>query len=98
MARLVVNDLVTLDGVMQAPSHAEEDRRGGFELGGWAAPYADQVMADAAGEGIAKGGSLLFGRRTYEDLASFWSTQPDDNPFAKVLNHRQKFVVSSTLR
>ena len=97
MARLVVNDNVTLDGVMQGPSHADEDRRGGFDLGGWATPYADQVMAEAAGEGIAKGGSMLFGRRTYEDLAAFWPSQPDDNPFASVLNHRQKYVVSSTL-
>ena len=97
MARLVVNDNVTLDGVMQGPSHADEDRRGGFELGGWATPYADKVMAEAAGEGIAKGGSMLFGRRTYEDFASFWPTQPDDNQFANVLNHRQKYVVSSTL-
>lgn len=97
MARLVVNDNVTLDGVMQGPSHADEDRRGGFDLGGWATPYADTVMAEVAGEGIAKGGSMLFGRRTYEDLAAFWPSQPDDNPFAKVLNHRQKYVVSSTL-
>jgi dihydrofolate reductase len=54
-------------------------------------------MGDAAAEGIAKGGALLFGRRTYEQFASFWSTQPDDNPFAAVLNERQKYVASTTL-
>jgi dihydrofolate reductase len=97
MSRVVVNENLTLDGVMQAPSDHDEDRRGGFEQGGWAPPYFDQVMADAAAEGIAKGGALLFGRRTYEQFASFWSTQPEDNPFAAVLNERQKYVASTTL-
>jgi dihydrofolate reductase len=97
MSKLVVNTNLTLDGVMQAPSDHDEDRRSGFEQGGWAPPYFDQVMADVAAEGIAKGGALLFGRRTYEQFASFWSTQPDDNPFAAVLNERQKYVASTTL-
>jgi dihydrofolate reductase len=97
MSKLVVNVNLTLDGVMQAPSDHDEDRRGGFELGGWARPYFDQVMADAAAEGIAKGGALLFGRRTFEQFASYWSTQPQDNPFAAVLNERQKYVASTTL-
>jgi dihydrofolate reductase len=97
MSRLVVNTNLTLDGVMQSPSDHDEDRRGGFEHGGWAPPYFDQVMADVAAEGIAKGGALLFGRRTYEQFASYWSTQPEDNPFAAVLNERQKYVASRTL-
>jgi dihydrofolate reductase len=97
MSKVVVNTNLTLDGVMQAPSDHDEDRRGGFEHGGWAPPYFDQVMADAAAEGIAKGGALLFGRRTYEQFASFWSTQTEDNPFAAVLNERQKYVASRTL-
>jgi dihydrofolate reductase len=98
MSRLVVNANLTLDGVMQAPSDHDEDHREGFEHGGWAPPYFDQVMADAAAEGIAKGGALLFGRRTYEQFASYWSTQPEDNPFAAVLNERQKHVASTTLK
>ena len=97
MSKLVVNENLTLDGVMQAPSDHDEDRRGGFEYGGWAPPYFDQVMADAAAEGIAKGGALLFGRRTFEQFASYWSTQTQDNPFAAVLNERQKYVASRTL-
>ena len=97
MSKLVVNENLTLDGVMQSPSDPDEDRRDGFEHGGWAPPYFDQVMGDAAAEGIAKGEALLFGRRTYEQFASFWSTQPDDNPFAAVLNERQKYVASRTL-
>ena len=97
MSRLVVNENLTLDGVMQSPAGPDEDRRDGFEHGGWAPPYFDQVMGDVAAEGMAKGGAMLFGRRTFEQFASFWSTQPDDNPFAGVLNNRQKYVASTTL-
>jgi dihydrofolate reductase len=97
MSRLVVNENLSLDGVMQSPAAPDEDPRGGFERGGWAAPYFDQVMADAAAEGMAKDGAILFGRRTFEQFASFWPTQPDDNPFAAVLNNRQKYVASRTL-
>jgi len=97
MSRLVVNENLTLDGVMQSPAGPDEDRRDGFEHGGWAPPYFNQVMGDVAAEGMAKGGAMLFGRRTFEQFASFWSTQPDDNPFAAVLNNRQKYVASTTL-
>ena len=97
MSRLVVNTNLTLDGVMQSPADPDEDRRDGFEHGGWAPPYFDQVMGDVAAEGMARGGAMLFGRRTFEQFASFWSTQPDDNPFAAVLNNRQKYVASTTL-
>jgi hypothetical protein len=64
MSRLVVTNSVTLDGVMQSPSHPGEDTRGGFERGGWQPPYVDSVMGEVMAKGIAKGGSLLFGRRT----------------------------------
>ncbi len=92
-----MNNSLTLDGVMQAPGRPEEDLRGDFEHGGWAQPYFDEVMGSIAAEGIAKGGSLLLGRRTYEDLAAFWPTQSDDNPFTAVMNDFQKYVASTTL-
>ena len=98
MPKVIVNNSLTLDGVMQAPGRADEDRRGGFEHGGWAQPYFDSVMASAAAEGIATGPALLFGRRTYEDFAAFWPNQPEDNPFRDVLNNSQKYVASTTLK
>jgi dihydrofolate reductase len=98
MSRIVVNNYVTLDGVMQAPGHPDEDRRGGFEHGGWASPYADSVMADKMAEGIAKGGALLLGRRTYEKFATIWPRQPEDNPYTAVMNERRKYVASTTLQ
>ena len=97
MRKVIVNNSLTLDGVMQAPGRPEEDLRGDFEHGGWAQPYFDEVMGSIAAEGIAKGGSLLLGRRTYEDLAAFWPTQSDDNPFTAVMNDFQKYVASTTL-
>jgi hypothetical protein len=71
MSKLVVFESLTLDGVMQAPGRPDEDRRGGFQHGGWAAPYADPVMSSVSGEGMAKGGALLFGRRLFADGGAF---------------------------
>ena len=96
MSRVVVFENLTLDGVMQAPGRADEDTRGGFKDGGWATPYADEVLGAIAGERMAGGGSLLLGRRTYEDFYSFWPEQKD-NPFTEVLNNMQKYVASTTL-
>jgi dihydrofolate reductase len=97
MSKLVAFESVTLDGVMQAPGRPDEDTRGGFQYGGWAQPYADEVMGSVAAEGMANAGPLLFGRRTYEDFYGFWPNQADDNPFTPVLNASQKYVASTSL-
>ena len=96
MSKVVVFTSVTLDGVMQAPGRPDEDTRGGFTRGGWAVPYSDQVMAKVAAEGMASGGALLLGRRTYEDFYGFWPHQPD-NPYTEALNNSLKYVASTTL-
>jgi len=88
---------VTLDGVMQAPGAADEDTRGGFGHGGWARPYMDEVMGQAMAGGMAAGGPLLFGRRTYEQFAGFWPHQSDGNPFTPVLNAARKYVATTTI-
>jgi dihydrofolate reductase len=97
MSKVVVNNSLTLDGVMQAPGRPDEDLRGGFEHGGWAQPYFDSIMGSVAAEGIAKGATLLLGRRTYEDFAAFWPNQTEDNPFTAVMNNFPKYVASTTL-
>ena len=97
MSKIVVFELMTLDGVMQAPGRPGEDGRGGFKHAGWAAPYADPVMGKAAGESMATTGALLFGRRTYEDFYSVWPKRTDGNPFTEVLNNTRKYVASATL-
>jgi dihydrofolate reductase len=97
MRKLTVFNSLTLDGVMQAPGRPDEDGRGGFARGGWAAPYMDEVMGRVAAEGMAGPGALLLGRRTYEDFHGFWPNQTD-NPFTEVLDNTRKYVASTTLR
>ena len=97
MRKIVAVTSLTLDGVMQAPGRPDEDRRGGFEHGGWALPYSDSVMMQAMGKGMAQAGSLLFGRRTYEDFFAVWPGRKD-NPFTAVLDASHKYVASRTLR
>jgi dihydrofolate reductase len=101
MSRIVVMNHVTLDGVMQGPGRADEDTRGGFRQGGWGQPTdgpPDDALQNAMGERMTAGGGLsgwLFGRRTYEDLLSYWNQQ--SGPFGPMLNDTPKYVVSSTL-
>jgi dihydrofolate reductase len=93
MSKVIVFMNLTLDGVMQAPGRPDEDRRGEFEHGGWATPYATM---EAAEESMAYTGALLLGRRTYEDFYAVWPNRTD-NPFTAVLNNTQKYVASTTL-
>jgi dihydrofolate reductase len=97
MRKIVVTNHLSLDGVMQAPGRADEDRRDGFERGGWAQPNVDEVMGKVLAEGMARGGPLLLGRRTYEDFAAFWPKQKD-NPYTEVLDNALKYVASRTLK
>ena len=97
MRKIVAVVSLTLDGVMQAPGRKDEDTRGGFEHGGWAGPYFDPIQMKEMGEGMSKGGPMLFGRRTYEDFYKVWPARKD-NPFSKVLDEGQKYVASRTLR
>jgi dihydrofolate reductase len=98
MAELVVFTSVTIDGVMQAPGRPDEDRRGGFQHGGWAMPYASEEQGKVASEAMGTTAGIVLGRRTYEDFASFWPKQPEPNPFTDVLTNTQKYVASRTLR
>jgi dihydrofolate reductase len=92
--RIVAVTNLSLDGVMQAPGRPDEDRRGGFERGGWAAPYA--AMSQLGGS-MAKVAGLLFGRRTYLDFYGVWPKRTD-SPFSAFLDGTRKYVASTTLR
>jgi dihydrofolate reductase len=94
--RIAAVESVTLDGVMQAPGRPDEDTRDGFAHGGWAVPYNDEVMGRAMGQRMARGGSLLLGRRTYEDLFGYWPKQPP-NPYTEALSRTRKYVASTRL-
>ena len=96
MSKVIVFTNLTLDGVMQAPGRPDEDRRGGFEHGGWAAPYG-AMQSSEAGENLSNFGALLLGRRTYEDFYNFWPKQTG-SPFTELLNNMPKYVASTTLK
>jgi dihydrofolate reductase len=98
MGRIIVSEFVTLDGVIQGPGDANEDRENGFEHGGWQLPYFDDQQGKAVDATLAVTGAFLFGRKTYELFAGFWPNQSDDEPFAAALNALPKYVVSTTLR
>jgi dihydrofolate reductase len=97
MSKLIVIEHVTLDGVMQGPGRPDEDRRDGFKFGGWAAAAHDPLLQKVIGERMGGSWSLLVGRITYEDFASFWPSQPQPNPFSEALSKAEKFVSSNTL-
>jgi dihydrofolate reductase len=98
MRMLRVIEFLSLDGVMQAPGAPEEDTEGGFRHGGWQRPYVDDVLGATAAEGMAATDAYVFGRKTYEKMAAYWPTAPDDDPYARHLNSTPKYVASTTLQ
>lgn len=95
---LVVGTFLTLDGVMQAPGGPDEDRDGGFELGGWSVNYWDERMSEVMDSQFADADALLLGRRTYEIFAAHWpNIDAEDDPTAAKLNSMSKYVASRTL-
>jgi dihydrofolate reductase len=92
-----VSEFLTLDGVMQGPGGPDEDRRGGFEYGGWMLASNDDAVGDYILEGLAGCGGLLIGRRTYDIFAGYWPLQPPGDPWAAIMNDLPKYVVSRTL-
>jgi dihydrofolate reductase len=98
MGEVIVVEHLTLDGVMQAPGHAEEDPRDGFAYGGWGASRGqDPLLQQVIGTHMAGGWALLVGRTTYQRFADYWPTQVS-NPISQALNRVRKYVASTTLR
>jgi dihydrofolate reductase len=91
--------MVTVDGVMQGLGGADEDRRGGFERGGWVAPLFDDEAGTFLNQVYQRADAFLFGRRTYEIFASSWGAwaDPGGSPIWTALNSRPKYVASTTL-
>ena len=90
MRKIIVLSMISLDGVMQAPGGPEEDTSGGFEYGGWTAPYQDEV----SGRFIEKQMNpcdYLLGRKTYEIWASYW---PDHADIWPGINEGTKYVLT----
>tara|TARA_R110002096_G_scaffold97579_7_gene217472 strand:+ start:604 stop:1095 length:492 start_codon:yes stop_codon:yes gene_type:complete len=96
MRKLAALTFLTVDGVMQAPGHPDEDTSGGFTDGGWCGPFWDGVMEQVMREAMAEPYALLLGRNTYETFAAHWPNA--DDPVARKLNASTKYVVTSNPR
>ena len=95
--RVVVNEFMSLDGVVQAPGGPDEDADGGFSHGGWSIPYFDPaVMGPIIGGGMENVEALLFGRRTWQGMAAAWPERAGE-PYADQMNAAKKCVASRTL-
>jgi dihydrofolate reductase len=97
MRKLIVSEFVTLDGVIQAPGHQEEDREGGFEHGGWTRPYWHDDIGKAFFAMMQEVDTFLLGRRTYLIHAGAFEPMPPGEPFGDLMNSPKKYVVSKTL-
>ena len=96
--KLTTTTQVSLDGVMQGPGGADENRSGGFERGGWAMPLFDNEARAYLVGVYERADAFLFGRKTYDIFAGYWGVMdPSENAFAKALNTKPKYVASSTL-
>lgn len=98
MRKLVVSEFVTLDGVMQAPGGADEDRDGGFEHGGWTQPYWHDDIGASFGKLMQGVDAFLLGRRTYVTHAEAFEPMPAGDFFGDMMNAPAKYVVSRTLQ
>jgi dihydrofolate reductase len=97
MRKLIVQTFLTLDGVMQAPGGPQEDDEGGFTQGGWSVNYWDDQMGEVIGEAISRPFAMVLGRKTYDIMAAYWPTAPEDTG-AKVFNDATKYVASRSPR
>jgi dihydrofolate reductase len=100
--KLTTTTNISVDGVMQGLGGPDEDRRGGFERGGWALPLFDTEAETFLSEVYQRADAFLFGRRTYEIFAGSWGTgswgeNQGNNPISVALNTRPKYVASTTL-
>ena len=97
MRKLIVSEFFTLDGVIQAPGGADEDRDGGFAHGAWTMPYWHDDIGKMLVSVLKTADALLLGRRTYVGHADAFEPLPPGDFFGDVMNAPAKYVVSKTL-
>jgi dihydrofolate reductase len=98
MRRVIAQEWMSLDGVVQAPGAPEEDTSGGFRHGAWVLPYLDELAQRQVVENVTEAGGFLLGRRTYEILAAYWPhASEEEQAVARPLNEKPKYVVSRSL-
>src|SRR6202046_2026153 len=98
--KLTTMTQITVDGVVQGNGHAsDEDRRNGFERGGWARGAGDDQTRALITQTYQRADAFLFGRRTYELFAGSWGTTEEmrAHPVGVALDQTPKYVASATL-
>jgi len=99
MRKLIVQEWMSFDGVVQAPGSPDEDKSGGFKHGGWHLPYFDDMSRNWVVENLTQASGYLLGRRTYENFAGHWpNASAEEQVIAQPLNTRPKYVASTTLK
>jgi len=98
MRKLIIAEFITLDGVIQAPGGADEDTEGGFVQGGWTHPYWHDDIGGHFFQAMTEADALLLGRKTWQIHGDAFEPMPAGDPFGVVMNDKQKFVVSTTLK
>lgn len=94
MRKIIVQEFITIDGVMQAPGGPEEDPTAKFEFGGWQAPFTDDDAAEAVtGPALKADVEFLLGGYTFEIWSDYWPKHGDIWPF---INDNMKYVLSAT--
>jgi dihydrofolate reductase len=97
MRKIIVGAQVSLDGVMQAPGGPTEDPTNGFQFGGWAMPYFDEVGGEEIDRLFQEKFDLLLGRKTYEIFAAYWPYYDEEAPagnIATLFSNIKKYTVS----
>jgi dihydrofolate reductase len=97
MRKLIVSEFISLDGVIQAPGGADEDRDGGFAHGGWTQPYWHDDIGKSFFAVMQEADAFLLGRRTYVTHAQAFEPMAPGDPFGDLMNAPAKYVVSRTL-
>jgi dihydrofolate reductase len=98
--KLIATMMMSVDGVIQGPGGPDEDRRGGFERGGWIAPFNDEETGRFLTSMFERADGLLLGRRTWEIFEGYWPDHdggPGD-PVSHGINILPKYVPSTTLK
>jgi dihydrofolate reductase len=98
--KLTTMTQITVDGVVQGNGHAsDEDRRNGFERGGWARGAGDDETRTLITQTYQRASAFLFGRRTYELFAGSWGAADEmrAHPVGVALEKTPKYVASTTL-
>lgn len=92
MRKFTVLEFITMDGIIQGPGSPTEDKSGGFKLGGWVAPYDDEIGSKMIRK-LLKPSDLLLGRKTFQIWEKYWPAHAENWPGVNEVN---KYVLSTT--